>query len=260
MLFIFLLLANMIHSAEPQGVSFLKAGRQFVQKEDKELQKNVQVISFETYEPVERQRKVYQGYPILQLLETVYGDSLSKEYDTVVFYAIDGYRADVPRSDFNKKKALLAFAIQNQKNFELKESSGKTLSLAPYYLAWDHKDADDAKNFFRWPYQIVKIDLIESKTIQAALLKKTVHSSSLEGMNHFLRHCFSCHQFNGVGGQLGPPLNPILSAWKSEDLVPFLLDPKKIRPSSSMAGLPKDLPGRKKVAESIVLFLNSNSK
>lgn len=247
-------------NALDEELLFFKSGNPVQKKSAVQLKKLITIQTLTVYEPEAQSKKIYSGYPILELLQKVYGSSLLTDYDSVVFYAKDGYRADVPLSDLLKKKALLAFALKDQQKFELKTTSGKIISLAPYYLAWDHPDAASvAKDFFRWPYQIVKIDLIQSQTIQTALLKQT-HQQSLEGMRHFVQHCFSCHQYNGVGGQLGPPLNPLIPLWKSPDLVRFLLDPKKMRPSSSMSGLPQGLVGREQIAESIVLFLNSNSR
>jgi ubiquinol-cytochrome c reductase cytochrome b subunit len=53
-----------------------------------------------------------------------------------------------------------------------------------------------------------------------------------------LSHCSTCHQVNGVGGKIGPPLNGIAQRRTMTWLRDNLIDPKKNAPSTPMPAYP----------------------
>lgn len=212
-----------------------------------ELKKTVPEDMMKVYEPQEQVAKTYVGIPVLNFLEKVYGDKL-KMADTVVFYCQDGYRADIPLKEFKDKKSLLAYAFNSGGEFSLKGKSGP-IALAPFYLVWDQPDAASAeKDVYRWPYAVTRIGVIDSAKVYAPLIEKSV------GYGHFMKHCFSCHSINGVGGVRGPPLNPFFASQDDERLVGYILDPKKFNPQSQMSGLSKNLKNRERIAKEIVTY------
>jgi mono/diheme cytochrome c family protein len=185
---------------------------------------------------------------VLPLLQKLHGDAL-KDADTVVFYCQDGYRADIPLSEFAAKPALLAFAMADGTPFSLKSAKGP-ISLAPYYLVWDHPNAASAaKDVYRWPYAVNKIGVINSHVAY-----KPLESNLQDGRALFMKHCFSCHALNAVGGQRGPPLNPFFITQTDSYLRSYILDPKKMNKDSKMSGLSPTLVGRRQVADKIIRY------
>ena len=212
------------------------------------------------FEPHENSQKNYRGFAVLPLVEAVYGKNQMGNLDTLVFYCTDGYRSDVPVDEFKTKKATLSFAMADGSPFVLKNE--KPIPLGPFYLTWDHPDAASAKkNFFRWPYAVHKIDFIDSKKAYQPLLPKAGSPETIKaGHREFLKHCFSCHALNEVGGLRGPPLNYFVQAKTSKELVAYILNPKAVNKNSQMSGLPKELIEREKVAADIVSYLKKQSQ
>jgi mono/diheme cytochrome c family protein len=241
-------------------ITFLKNG--IVQKKAninalKILQKD-EVLK--VFEPHENSQKNYRGFSVLPLVEAVYGKNQMGNLDTLVFYCTDGYRSDVPLEEFKTKKATLSFAMADGSPFVLKNE--KAIPLGPFYLTWDHPDAASAKkNFFRWPYAIHKVDFIDSKKAYQPLLPKANSPENVKtGHREFLKHCFSCHTLNEVGGLRGPPLNYFVQTKTSTELASYILNPKAANKNSQMSGLPAELAGREKVADDIVSYLKKQSQ
>jgi mono/diheme cytochrome c family protein len=257
--FSILLFKTMVYSAESSDLIFLNNGvnlKSLSLSSLKALQKD-EVLK--VFEPHENSQKEYRGFAVLPLVETIYGKNLKALSDTLVFYCTDGYRSDVPLHEFTKKKATLSFAMADGSPFILKK--GTSVPLGPFYLTWDHPNAASAKkNFFRWPYGIQKIDLIESANAYKALVPQADRLQSLHrGHQEFLKHCFSCHTLNGVGGLRGPPLNYFVHTKSSSELTKYILNPRAFNINSQMAGLPKDLIDREKTAAKIVNYLKKQA-
>lgn len=218
----------------------------------KRLQKD-EVLN--VFEPYENSLKKYRGFSVLPLIKKIYGKNLKTSLDTVVFYCEDGYRSDVPLEEFKMKKALLSFAMADGSPFVL--MSKHSISLSPFYLTWDHPDAESVqKAFFRWPYGVNKMDLIESSAAYKPLVPQEKSEQDIKvGHQEYLKHCFSCHTLNGVGGLRGPPLNYFAQYKTTADLEKYILDPRGVNKNSQMSGLPITLPDRQKRAADIVKYL-----
>jgi mono/diheme cytochrome c family protein len=248
-----------LFAKETVEITFLKNG--IVQKTAnikalKSLQKD-EVLK--VFEPHENSQKSYRGFALLPLVEAVYGKDQIGTLDTLVFYCTDGYRSDIPLEEFKTKKATLSFAMADDSPFVLKNE--KPIPLGPFYLTWDHPDAASAKkNFFRWPYAIHKVDFIDGKKAYQPLLPAANSTESIKtGHREFLKHCFSCHALNAVGGLRGPPLNYFVQTKTSKELADYILNPKAVNKNSQMSGLPEELIGREKVAADIVSYLKKQS-
>lgn len=244
--------------------SFAKQAAEMTFFKNGTLQKSASIETLKTlqkdevlkvFEPHENSQKSYRGFAVLPLLETIYGRNGSDLLDTLVFYCTDGYRSDIPLVEFKAKKATLSFAMADGGPFVLKKE--KPIPLGPFYLTWDHPDAASAKkNFFRWPYAIHKVDFINSqKTYQPLLPSANSPENIKTGHREFLKHCFSCHALNDVGGLRGPPLNYFVHAKAPAELASYILNPKAVNKNSQMSGLPVDLAAREKVAADIVSYL-----
>lgn len=261
-LFNFIITVFAASFSQAADLTFLKNGADLKVLSIEELKRNQTPQSINVFEPLESKKKIYQGFSVLPLLKFVYSETELQKFDTVVFYCEDGYRSDVPLEEFNKKKSHLSFAMSDGSFFQLNSKEKKSLPLGPYYLTWDHPDAASAlKEFFRWPYGINKIDVIKKSQVYS-VIEPAKDSPPLIKAGHaqFLKHCFSCHQLNNVGGLRGPPLNLFVSVRSQEDLVGYILNPKLKNKNSQMAGLPKDLKGRNDIAEAIVNYLKRVSK
>lgn len=254
-----ILLAVLIFNsvANASNLIFLKSGNPQKELPLALLQKTQTVQQMEVYETVESTKKSYKGVSMLPLLEWAFGKDELLKFDTIAFYCTDGYRSDVPLEEFSKKNAQLSFGMSDDGPFKLKAKDKPPISLGPYYLTWNHPDAESAqKEFFRWPYGVHKIDLINKVQVYKAIEPLATSSGSIKkGYEHFLRHCFSCHQLNQVGGLRGPPLNLFISIRSKEELVSYILNPQAKNKNSQMAGLPKALPEREKIAQQIIDYL-----
>ncbi len=257
---LFLLSANSLFANQAVEMTFLKNG--VLQKSAsikvlKSLQKD-EILK--VFEPHENSQKNYRGFAVLPLVEAIYGKNQMDSLDTLVFYCTDGYRSDVPLAEFKTKKATLSFAMADGSPFILKNE--KPIALGPFYLTWDHPDAASAKkNFFRSPYAVHKVDFIDGKKAYQPLLPTANSPESIKtGHREFLKHCFSCHALNDVGGLRGPPLNYFVQAKSTADLASYILNPKALNKNSQMSGLPVELIGREKVAADIVSYLKKQSQ
>ncbi len=260
LLYIFFVGAVSVFADDPPAIFFLKKGKShksFSVDSLKSVQKD-EVLN--VFEPHENVQKKYRGFPVLPLIEMIYGKNLDSPFDTLVFYCDDGYRSDVPLTEFKVKKATLSFAMADGSPFVLK--SEKPISLSPLYLTWDHPDAASAKKtFFRWPYRIQKIDFVESASAYKAIVPTKDSDQVVQtGQREFLKHCFSCHALNEVGGFRGPPLNYFVQEKTASHLEKYILNPKSFDQNSQMAGLPADLPERQKIAAEIVSYLKKQSR
>ncbi len=257
---LFLFCANPLFANQTVEMTFLKNG--ILQKSAslqalKSLQKD-EILK--VFEPHENSQKKYRGFAVLPLVEAVYGKNQMDSLDTLVFYCTDGYRSDIPLDEFKTKKATLSFAMADSSPFVLKND--KPIPLAPFYLTWDHPDAASAKkNFFRWPYAVHKVDFIDGKKAYQPLVPTANSPENIKaGHREFLKHCFSCHALNEVGGLRGPPLNYFVQSKTSTELASYILNPKAVNKNSQMSGLPVDLIGREKVAADIVNYLKKQSQ
>jgi hypothetical protein len=212
------------------------------------------------FEPHENTKKNYRGFSVLPLIENIYGKDKMSNLNTLVFYCSDGYRSDVSLEEFKKKKALLSFAMADGTAFVLKNKT--PIPLGPYYLTWDHPDALSAKkDFFRWPYAINKIDLINDVSAYAPLKPPEGSSSAIQaGHQAYLKNCFSCHSLNSVGGARGPAIDYFVKTLSSTNLQKIILDPKSVNPNAQMEGLPLSLKNRHIVSKHIVEYLKKIQK
>jgi len=213
----------------------------------------VAVETAKVYEPQEGKLKNYSGYPVTALLKKLYGSKFDKA-DTLSFYCSDGYRADIPLAEFQKKKSWLAFGMADGSPFTLKSDHGP-IDLAPYYLIWDHPNAAAAqKDEYRWPYAVTQVEAIQSSEAYKPL---TAPAEFETGHKLFMQYCFSCHELNNAGGHRGPPLNAFFKTQTDDFLKTAFLDPKKIVPTAQMPAFGTQMPAaeREKAAHDIIAYV-----
>jgi mono/diheme cytochrome c family protein len=241
-------------AVDPSVLDFSAHGKMLRHLDVEAIKKETPPEVLHVYEPLEKDKKNYRGFSVLPLLQKIYGPELSKA-DAVAIYCTDGYRADIPLNEFKKMKSLLAFAMADGTPFILHDGK-KSIPLAPYYLVWDHPNAESAqRDVYRWPYAVNKIDIIDSKKAYARLQLKASSPSLKQGQKNFMKHCFSCHSVNDAGGSRGPMLNGIIKIQKNDFLIKYILDPQGMNPSSKMSGLSKVLKNREAIAQGIVAYI-----
>ncbi len=109
--------------------------------------------------------KTYQGYELFSLLDAVYSPIWRKK-KKIIFRATDGYIQFADITEMIKaaenKKGLLAYAEKGMKKLSTFEKAGKSIDPNPYYIIWTHfseKDKASHAHPFKWPYQLMSINL-----------------------------------------------------------------------------------------------------
>lgn len=139
-------------------------------------------------------------------------------------------------------RTIVAHNEKGKSAFE-KLTQGKAMvSPAPYYLVW----AEGAKlaDKIPWPYQLVKIEVVNFKDKYAKLFPSgvAVNSEVMRGFLSFKNHCVACHSINLQGGDVGPKLNAPLNLteyWPAETLKRFIGDAPSFRYRSKMPAFPQ---------------------
>jgi len=200
----------------------------------------------------------YWAVPIKPLLEKAYGKKAYGEDITFVFVCKDGYRSPVKAEEVKQLPAFLAFATSDGKPFELDNKP-----LGPFYLVWDSQRYPERKFGANWPYQVVAIDRAPFSQAYSAVLAPPKSSPEVKhGFALFRKHCLSCHQINGQGGNMGVDLNSPTSVTeyiKKPYLARLIDNPQGLRHRATMPGLDQSLPNRTQAIRDIVAYLEAKA-
>jgi mono/diheme cytochrome c family protein len=190
-------------------------------------------------DPVFHKPKTFQAIPLKTLLET---HTKLKTLDAtklqIVFECEDGYNPSMPLSLVLGRDVYLAIRDTDAPKGEdwiTAVKDGKTKTVAPFYVIYSNvmpKEHD-----YKWPYNLVKISLVETDKELAAIYPHT-DDTMVQGFGLFQKNCNICHALNGVGGEMGPELNypkNVTEYWRStDDIKAFVRQPTAYRNACKM--------------------------
>ena len=158
--------------------------------------------------------------------------------DELVLEARDGYAPTVAYTALASQEAYLAFREHgNPAGFGLVKQGRTMVSPAPYFLVWRAGKSLGAD--FPWPYQLIRIEVVDFATKYAALYPhgEAGDGPEMRGFRRFKSQCLRCHSVNLQGGSLGPELNVpknVTEFWNEAHLRAFILDASAYHARSKM--------------------------
>ena len=201
----------------------------------------------------------YWVLPVVPLLDKVYGKKSYGEDITFVFVCKDGYRSPVKSEELKRYPAYLAFATSDGKPFEMENKPA-----GPFYLVWDTEKFPERKVGGNWPFQVTAIERASFSQDYAAVLPPPKSSAQVKhGFAVFRKHCLSCHQVNGQGGNMAVDLNrpySVTEYFKKPYLRKLISDPQSLRARATMPGLDRSLKGREQAISDIIAYLESKAE
>lgn len=206
-----------------------------------QLRARLKEFSVTIDDPLYKQRKTFEGFLLADLLKEA-GLSDAAAGDEVVFTAKDGYSPNTSFGMIRAHRAIVAFREKGKSSFAALPQGKAMVSPAPYYLVWE--EGATLADTVPWPYQLVKIEVVEFKDKYAKLYPSgvAVDSDVMLGFLTFKNHCVACHSINLQGGDVGPELNAPLSVteyWPTETLKRFIRDAPSFRYKSKMPAFPQ---------------------
>tara|TARA_R110000822_G_scaffold159476_40_gene299808 strand:- start:8213 stop:9079 length:867 start_codon:yes stop_codon:yes gene_type:complete len=202
----------------------------------------------------------YVGYEANPIFSEILGQNWHNQKADIEFRALDGYIARIEVSKFLTYSAYLVFAKKDREPFRVTNvaQGGENVELGPYYLVWDNisNPALIHEGASGWPYQVTEIGLSSAR--MQSLLPGEMSPLFFEASRLAKKHCLTCHQINGYGGEKFPiNLARIVKDYKEAAFVKWVLHPQGVNPR---AGMPPLLPSdsdteRRRVASLIYNYL-----
>lgn len=189
-------------------------------------------------DPVFHKAKSYQGVLMKTILEKyTLLKNLNPQQSQIVFECEDGYNPSMSLALFLSKTAYLATKDNDApagQDWVNPTKDGREMKIAPFYVVYT--DVAPSATDFKWPYNLVKISLVETQKEFAAVYPKD-DDTMVKGFGLFQHNCMTCHALNKVGGIMGSELNypkNITEYWQVSDLKPFIKNPASYRHNCKM--------------------------
>lgn len=192
------------------------------------LEAIVKPVDVDTEDPVYGRFKHYRAFPLLPVLERVFGDKKSLAGKQLVIYSTDGYAVPVTGDILTEDGAYLAFRDREQPSWE--PIGPRKTNPGPIYLVWTGAAHADMSTY-PWPYAVARIEQVESL---AVLYPRTVPKDTTAKRGHelFLHKCVKCHAVNRQGGTVGPDLNVPMNVteyWTVDQIKAYVKNPATFR-------------------------------
>jgi hypothetical protein len=207
----------------------------------------------------------YLGWPAELVFDQLLGREWKQKNGDIEFRALDGYVSRIDIRKFDKYRAHLVFGIKGNKPFVVDNISQneRNVSLAPYYLVWDNMKSNRLieEGASDWPYQVNSLAINFDR--KKALLPGEMRLYFSNQATLTQKHCLTCHQVNGYGGDKYPiDLLTSIGKYNSDTFASWILNPSMQKPNTTMPPLLISAPEseRKKAAKSIYDYLQELSK
>jgi mono/diheme cytochrome c family protein len=152
---------------------------------------------------------------------------------------LDGFAASIPAEMAladGPDAAVAMLAVEDPATPWPPLQGNPRATAGPFYLVWENPSRGGI-SVEQWPFQVKSIAVVPSPEKEFPGLAPSAGlpeaASVREGLQCFLRNCFSCHRLNGMGhGHLGPDLNLPLSPteyFRDGILERYIRDPGSIR-------------------------------
>lgn len=202
----------------------------------------------------------YSGWPAARVLDELLGSSWRTAGVDVEFRALDGYVARIPSERFQMHQAHITFAHVGHSEFTVDnlQQNEKKVPLGPYYLVWENIGQPEliAEGGAYWPYQVQQIQVSQAR--KDAMLPQGLPPDLVPVAAQAQKHCLSCHQVNGYGGDKWPGnLAQQARSYTQADFVRWVTEPSNVKPGTAMPGLPMAMPidARRELAHKLYNYL-----
>ncbi|MGZ3723626.1 MAG: c-type cytochrome [Bdellovibrionales bacterium] len=193
-------------------------------------------------DPVYKAIKEYDAFALSDVLQMA-GAEPSDNADEIIFGTVDGYAPNLEFSVLKDHRALVAYQEHaTPGRFALVAQGKAKVSPWPFYLVWE--DGVKAGPAVPWPYQMIKIEVVDwkQKFPLVAPVGAKPGSPEMKGFAIFKAECIRCHSVNLQGGDVGPELNApqnVTEYWKNDVLREFIHDTSTFRYKSKMPAFTK---------------------
>lgn len=207
----------------------------------------------------------YLGWPAVLVFDHLFGKKWRHQNGEIEFRALDGYVSRIDIENFDKDRAYLVFAIKGNKPFVIDNiaQNERNVSLAPYYLVWDNIGSQHLieNGSSDWPYQVNSLAINLGSKL--ALLPGEMRLRYSSHANLTKKHCLTCHQVNGYGGDKSPiDLLTSISKYNADSYTSWILNPSIQKPNTTMPPLLSSAPlsERQEAAKKIYDYLQELSR
>jgi mono/diheme cytochrome c family protein len=223
-----------------------------------QLKEKFKIHTVVVYNYDTRSFEKYHAFTFNEILDETYGEDKWQNNFSIKVGTKDKYTPIIEIYKFRQRKAYLAFARADQKQFTtITGYKDKFVKLAPYYLIWkeDYKK-NAAKRRNHWPWRIRSFHL--EKNAPAQLIPgKEQEEDVTWGYKNYIKQCIACHKINGIGGRKAQELisNKLINKLKDSYLRKFISNPRSINKDSKMPMFPKKIDIRAKRINDIIKYL-----